>query len=57
MAESKSKGINDILAKIGVPGKYQIFTFMCTFVIGIVSAFQTVGLAFIQADLNFRYVL
>jgi len=54
MSEKGEDAINTILAKIGVPGKYQIFTFVCTFTIGIISAFQTVGLAFIQADVSYR---
>ena len=54
-AEKDGEGnINDILLEIGVPGRYQMHVFFWTFVVGLVTAFQTVAVPFTQGDMNYR---
>lgn len=53
-SQSKETNINDILLKIGVPGRYQLFVFAYTFVVGVFVSFQTVAVPFTQSRMDFR---
>ena len=53
-SEDGEGNINEILVEIGVPGRYQLHNFFWTFLIGIISAFQTVAVTFTQGDMNYR---
>lgn len=53
-AEDEEGNINDILLEIGVPGRYQLQVFFFTFLVGVVTAFQTVAVPFTQGRAGYR---
>lgn len=54
MAELDVDEINDILVKIGVPGRYQLIALASTFILSTFTQAHTLILPFTQADVNFR---
>ena len=53
-SEGGERDINDVLLVVGIPGRYQLNTFFWAFIIGIVTAFHTYAIPFIQSEVNFR---